>query len=65
AGLKVGKSDRSRAALARALARVLADDAMGKRAAELGKALAAERDGAEVAAELIEARLARCARHDS
>ena len=65
AGLKVGTSDRSRVALARALERALADDAMAKRAAELGEGLSAERDGAEVAAELIEARLGGCARHES
>jgi len=57
AGIKVSKSDRSPEALAKIIERALADETMAQRAAELGESLSAERDGAEVAAELIEGRI--------
>ena len=56
-GVRVSKSKRSRDVLAKALSRALDDEAIAARAAELGARVSAERAGADVAVELIEAML--------
>ena len=53
AGARVAKSNRSRVTVSAALRRALSDAAIAARAAEIGRLLAAERDGAEVAVEAI------------
>lgn len=53
-GVKVSKSDRSRATLAKTIERAIDDEEIARRSAQLGVSLSSERDGAEAAVELIE-----------
>jgi UDP:flavonoid glycosyltransferase YjiC (YdhE family) len=59
AGVRVPVRRRTRAAFAEILRRVLADEALHRRAAETGARFAAERDGAESGADAVEAVVAR------
>jgi UDP:flavonoid glycosyltransferase YjiC (YdhE family) len=53
-GIRVRRSRRTAADFAEALARILADETMARRAVEVGRAFSAERDGAEVAADVVQ-----------
>ena len=57
--LGMGVRVRRHADVALALERVLSDEAMGRRASDAGARFAAERDGAEVGADAVEALVAR------